>query len=189
MAPFQKCRSSRPEVFREKGVLSNFTKFIGKHLCQSLFFNKVAGLSKQVFVSSFLNFVQLGILHFLRRSVYRALNKRLEGKSEKQYKHQLSVSQCLNIAQKAVSYILLIMLDYIKSALRKKQLITSNAEHLKENCGNTRNISFQLLVLQVCNQREKGGDLPSPFPKTKIKFPDLGGNCLDCGHLLVKFLI
>ena len=29
----------------KKGVLRNFTKFTGKHLCQSLFFNKVAGLS------------------------------------------------------------------------------------------------------------------------------------------------
>ena len=27
-----------------KGVLRNFTKFTGKHLCQSLFFNKVAGM-------------------------------------------------------------------------------------------------------------------------------------------------
>ena len=33
-----------PEVFYKKGVLRNFTKFTGKHLCQSLFFNKVAGL-------------------------------------------------------------------------------------------------------------------------------------------------
>ena len=37
-------RSSRPEVFCKKGVLRNVTKFTGKHLCQSLFFNKVAGL-------------------------------------------------------------------------------------------------------------------------------------------------
>ena len=37
-------RSSCPEVFYKKGVLRNFAKFIGKHLCQSLFFNKVAGL-------------------------------------------------------------------------------------------------------------------------------------------------
>ena len=36
-------RSSRPKVFCKKGVLKNFTKFTGKHLCQSLFFNKVAG--------------------------------------------------------------------------------------------------------------------------------------------------
>ena len=35
-------RSSRPDVFFEKGVLKNFAKFKGKHLCQSLFFNKVA---------------------------------------------------------------------------------------------------------------------------------------------------
>ena len=33
-----------PEVFYKKAVLRNFTKFIGKDLCQSLFFNKVAGL-------------------------------------------------------------------------------------------------------------------------------------------------
>ena len=37
-------RSSRPEVFCKKGVLKNFAKFTGKHLCQNLFFNKVAGL-------------------------------------------------------------------------------------------------------------------------------------------------
>ena len=36
--------SSRPEVFYKKGVLRNFTKSTGKHLCQSPFFNKVAGL-------------------------------------------------------------------------------------------------------------------------------------------------
>ena len=37
-------RSSRPEVFSKKGVLRNFAKFIGKCLCPSLFFHKVAGL-------------------------------------------------------------------------------------------------------------------------------------------------
>ena len=29
----------------KKGVLRNLTKFTGKHLCQSLFFNNVADLS------------------------------------------------------------------------------------------------------------------------------------------------
>ena len=38
-------RSSRPDVFCKKGVLRNFVKFIGKHLCQSLYFDKVAGLT------------------------------------------------------------------------------------------------------------------------------------------------
>ena len=38
-------RSSRQEVFCEKGVPWNFTKFTEKHLRQSLFLNKVTGLS------------------------------------------------------------------------------------------------------------------------------------------------
>ena len=32
----------------KKGVLKNLVKFTGKYLCQSLFFNKVAGLSLQL---------------------------------------------------------------------------------------------------------------------------------------------
>ena len=39
-------RSGRPEVFCKKVVLKNLEKFTGKHLCQSLFFNKVADLRK-----------------------------------------------------------------------------------------------------------------------------------------------
>ena len=31
-------------MFYEKDVLRNFAEFTGKHLCQSLFFDKVAGL-------------------------------------------------------------------------------------------------------------------------------------------------
>ena len=37
-------RSSRLDVFCKKGLLRNSTKFTGKHLWHSLFFNKVAGL-------------------------------------------------------------------------------------------------------------------------------------------------
>ena len=33
-----------PEVFCKKSVLINFAKFTGKHLCQSIFFNKVSAL-------------------------------------------------------------------------------------------------------------------------------------------------
>ena len=39
-----KLRSSCPEVFYKKDVLRNFAKFAGKHQCQTLIFNKVAGL-------------------------------------------------------------------------------------------------------------------------------------------------
>ena len=48
-----KNRSSRPEVLCQKGVLRNFTKFTGKHLCQSLYFNKVAGFKKRPWHSCF----------------------------------------------------------------------------------------------------------------------------------------
>ena len=35
-----------PDVLYKKSVLKNFSKLTGKHLCQSLFFNKVVGLNK-----------------------------------------------------------------------------------------------------------------------------------------------
>ena len=38
-------RSSHQRCSVTKGVLRNFAKFTGKHLCQGFFFNKVAGLS------------------------------------------------------------------------------------------------------------------------------------------------
>ena len=37
-------RSSHWSCTVKKGVLENFAKFTGKHLCQSLFFSKVPGL-------------------------------------------------------------------------------------------------------------------------------------------------
>ena len=40
----RRCRSIRLELFCKKGVLRNFAKFTGKHLRQSLLFNKVVGL-------------------------------------------------------------------------------------------------------------------------------------------------
>ena len=43
--PWILCRQKQPlEVFCKKSVLRNFAKFTGKHLCQSLFFNKFASL-------------------------------------------------------------------------------------------------------------------------------------------------
>ena len=41
-------RSSRLEVFSKKDVLKHFAKFTEKHLCQSIFFNKVAGIRPAV---------------------------------------------------------------------------------------------------------------------------------------------
>ena len=58
----------------EKGVLRNFTKFTEKHLCQSLFFNKVAALrpatllKKRLWHSCFpVNFVKFLRTPFLHR--------------------------------------------------------------------------------------------------------------------------
>ena len=55
-----KNRSSRPEVFCERGVLRIFTKLTGKHLCQSPFFNKVAGL--RCFPANFVKFLRTPFL-------------------------------------------------------------------------------------------------------------------------------
>ena len=41
----KKSTSSRPKVFCKKGVFRYFSKFTTKHLCQGLFFNKVAVLN------------------------------------------------------------------------------------------------------------------------------------------------
>ena len=40
-----------PEEFCKKGILRDFAKFTGKRLCQSPFFNKVAGLTKCLRIS------------------------------------------------------------------------------------------------------------------------------------------
>ena len=42
-------RSSHSEVFCKKGVLKNFAKSTGKHLCQSLFLNKVTNWGLQLY--------------------------------------------------------------------------------------------------------------------------------------------
>ena len=39
----ERIRSNHQRCSVKKGVLRNFAKFTGKHLCQSLFLNKVAG--------------------------------------------------------------------------------------------------------------------------------------------------
>ena len=63
-------RSSHPEVFCKKGVLKNFAKFTGKHLCKRLFFNKVAGsLKKSLWHKCFhVNFAKFLRTHFLQNS-------------------------------------------------------------------------------------------------------------------------
>ena len=73
-------RSSHQRCSIIKGVLRNFTKFTGKHLCQSLFFNKVAGLrpatllKKRLWHKCFpVNFAKFLRTHFLHNTSGRLL--------------------------------------------------------------------------------------------------------------------
>ena len=52
----------RPEVFCKKRVLRNLAKLTGKHLCQSIFFNKVAGLRHRCFPVNFVKFLRTPFL-------------------------------------------------------------------------------------------------------------------------------
>ena len=55
-------RSSHQRSSMKKGVLRNFAKFTGKYLCQSLFFNKVAGLRYGCFPVNFAKFLRPPLL-------------------------------------------------------------------------------------------------------------------------------
>ena len=75
-----KIQKQPPEVVYKKGVLENFTKFTGKHLCQSVFFNKVvclrpATLSKKrlwhrCFPVNFAKFQGIPFLHNISRLLF-----------------------------------------------------------------------------------------------------------------------
>ena len=66
-----------PEVFcKKKGVLRNFAEFTGKHLCQRLFFNKVAGVGLQLYFwhRCFpVNFAKFQTTSFLQNTSWRLL--------------------------------------------------------------------------------------------------------------------
>ena len=42
-----KCQKQQLELFYKKGILKKYAKFTGKHLCQSLFFNKIVSLRQR----------------------------------------------------------------------------------------------------------------------------------------------
>ena len=51
-----------PEMFMQKSVLRNFTSFEKKHLCQSFFFSKVAGLWPANFAANFVKYLRIPFL-------------------------------------------------------------------------------------------------------------------------------
>ena len=60
-------------MFCKKGVQRNFTKFTGKHLCLSLFFNKVAGLRSATLLKKRLRrrCFPVNFVKFLRATFYK----------------------------------------------------------------------------------------------------------------------
>ena len=88
-------RSSHLRCFVRKGVLRNFAKFTGKHLCQSLFFKKVAGLKPATLLKKRLghmNFAKVLRTPFLQNTSGRLL---LDTAVSKQLKlHRSSHPRC-----------------------------------------------------------------------------------------------
>ena len=74
-------RSSHPEMFCEKDVLRNFAKFTGKHLCQSLFFDKVAGLNCR---PSSINGIQIRSQNSVK---FQNIDSKLDAKGKPQMWH------------------------------------------------------------------------------------------------------
>ena len=74
---------NQKQVFCKEGVLENFAKFTGKHLCQSLFFNKVAGLGLRPYLkrgsgrSVFLEILRNFQEHFFNRTPLVAASGKL----------------------------------------------------------------------------------------------------------------
>ena len=58
--------------FKSIDILKNLAKFTGKHLCQSLFFNKVAGVGTlaQLFSFNFTKFLTTHILQNISRQLF-----------------------------------------------------------------------------------------------------------------------
>ena len=69
---YQIIRSSHRRCSIKKGILNNFTKFTGKHLCQGLFLHKIAGLRPAALLKKRLwnRFFPTNFVKFLRTSFF-----------------------------------------------------------------------------------------------------------------------
>ena len=77
--PLSPIRSSHRRCSVKKGVLGNFAKFTGKHLCQRLFLNKVVGLRPAALLRRSLwdRCFPVNFAKFLRRSLLQNNSVRL----------------------------------------------------------------------------------------------------------------
>ena len=74
--PVKKIRGSRPEIFCKKDVPKSFTETTGKHLWESLSFNKVAGLRLKK--ENLAQLFSCEFVKFLREHLWRLLLKNTE---------------------------------------------------------------------------------------------------------------
>ena len=107
-------RSSHRRCSVKKGVLRNFVKFTGKHLCQSLFLNKVAGPRPATLLKKSLwhVFFPVNFAKFLRTPSLQSTSGRL----------------LLSEVNKKALLILDILLLNIFSGLNKKLITMNNVE-------------------------------------------------------------
>ena len=94
-------RSSHRRYSVRKGVLRNFTKFTGKHLCQSLFFNKVAAcrfITKNTFFTEYTRPTTSATLKVSFYLCFRALSPTTYYRRDER-QHDLSVRQVDGILQ------------------------------------------------------------------------------------------
>ena len=85
--------------------------------------------------------------------MYRAWNEKLLTDRNEYQGNTLQAATfsfiVLDLIEKAALHFVLIMPDYIKNALRKKQLITSNAEHLKKTMETLKTSVFGFIMVNL----------------------------------------
>ena len=97
-------RSSPPEVFCEKGVLRNFSKFTGKHLRQRLWYRCFSVNFEKFLRTPFLTeHLRWLLLNHLCYSILRKAGKKLSHVTEYIYNYPISHKSTHNIRTKTVS--------------------------------------------------------------------------------------
>ena len=113
-------RSSHQRCSIKKGVLRNFAKFLRKRLCQSLFFNKVAGLRAAILLKKRLwhtcfpmNFAKFQTAPFLQNTSWRLLLMQSNFLSLYSLIKNFSISLCSTFYFLLKTFFLLLM-TYLK---------------------------------------------------------------------------
>ena len=105
-------------MFCKEGVFRNFAKFTGKHRCQSLFFNKVAGRPNQQLANELHKPI---IRNFIKRKVYSSFKDNIWGVD-------LANMELISKYNKGIRYLLCVIDIFSKYAwvvpLKYKKVVT-----------------------------------------------------------------